>query len=864
MKRIASDGPPTLVPAETLERASATLGGYPGLGMFIAYLIACDLYPDAADALSWGFAGDGARRGLDRLYGRPFDVKGNSRLRQPQALAEIRAILPLLQRRLADCIPSIVLRTVEHNLCELDKYERVKLGQGPGRRYTPPHLAAAVQRKPKKRPARHPCPEGQERPQAPITAKVGRARKDRIGTAIAVAAGVRWRWCGVELVWDGFERLAQPDQVFLEGLRPEIEQRLADPAEADPEWVLDALEIEAELITDPVRAAEVIAGLPRVVGVDTETAARPEHAPTPTWLAVTKTGRRAAHQPKPKDKTALDPRRACPRLLQVYDPRRKTTFVFEWRMLVDHGLVQQLLARQVLVHNALFDLQMLLAEGIEPPDVVDITQLAVLALGPGERGRDDGEPQLISLKYVAEQVLNLELSKDLQASDWSAPNLTDAQIAYAAADPCIAYRAGRAIRQWLSEREMQAFRLANAAIPVIARMTMRGLPFDRAIHAETIRTWELEYAGQREQFRQQTGLEVPVGAPAIRAWLAARLPQEALETWPKTPSGLLLASSAEEIKRLAQDHCEVLPLLAVQKKEKRLSTFGAALADQVSPVTGRLHGDYALPTVTGRLACRRPNLQQLPGDARAAVRAGPGKVLLSADYGQIELRILAERAGEAVMRAAFAAGKDIHTVTAARFLPHIWSLPEKDPERILARKRAKAVNFGLPYGMGAETLRRKAWKDYELDLSYDEIVLIRDAWFDTYPAIKPYQMEQYSHRFDAVWSIAGRPRRACWMPAGKNGGPGELWYTYCCNFGVQSSASDLLLEAMAMVDKTLPGMMIASVHDELLLEVSEDHAEHAAGVLAEQMLDAFVHWFPEAPTTGVVEVKIVNNWSEAK
>jgi DNA polymerase I-like protein with 3'-5' exonuclease and polymerase domains len=69
---------------------------------------------------------------------------------------------------------------------------------------------------------------------------------------------------------------------------------------------------------------------------------------------------------------------------------------------------------------------------------------------------------------------------------------------------------------------------------------------------------------------------------------------------------------------------------------------------------------------------------------------------------------------------------------------------------------------------------------------------------------------------------------------------------------------------MAMVDKALPGMMIASVHDELLLEVSEDHAEHAAGVLAEQMLDAFVHWFPEAPTTGVVEVKIVNNWSEAK
>ena len=127
--------------------------------------------------------------------------------------------------------------------------------------------------------------------------------------------------------------------------------------------------------------------------------------------------------------------------------------------------------------------------------------------------------------------------------------------------------------------------------------------------------------------------------------------------------------------------------------------------------------------------------------------------------------------------------------------------------------------------MGAETLRRKAWKDYDLDLSFDEIVLIRDGWFDTYPAIKPYQQEQYSHRFDAVWSVAGRPRRACWMPETEDGAPRELWYTYCCNFSVQASASDLLLDAMARVDPALPGTLVASVHDELLLEVPEDQAE---------------------------------------
>ena len=90
-------------------------------------------------------------------------------------------------------------------------------------------------------------------------------------------------------------------------------------------------------------------------------------------------------------------------------------------------------------------------------------------------------------------------------------------------------------------------------------------------------------------------MEVPVGAPAIRAWLSARLSPEAQDAWPRTDTGLL-KTGADEIKRLAQDYPEVLPLLEVQKREKRLSTFGAALLDRVSPVTGRLHGDYALPT----------------------------------------------------------------------------------------------------------------------------------------------------------------------------------------------------------------------------------------------------------------------------
>jgi DNA polymerase-1 len=117
--------------------------------------------------------------------------------------------------------------------------------------------------------------------------------------------------------------------------------------------------------------------------------------------------------------------------------------------------------------------------------------------------------------------------------------------------------------------------------------------------------------------------------------------------------------------------------------------------DLVCAATGRLHGSYFLPTITGRLSCRNPNVQQLPQDARRAVVAPLGRVLVVADFGQIELRIAAELAGEEIMRAAFAAGQDVHALTASRIVG--GSVDKVTPEQ---RKAAKPANFGLLYGRG--------------------------------------------------------------------------------------------------------------------------------------------------------------------
>jgi DNA polymerase-1 len=681
---------------------------------------------------------------------------------------------------------------------------------------------------------------------SPISTRYVRARTRKLEAVVAAMAeaGVAAVWAGAEFQLTGLDRLTTPDRELLDRLRPEIERHLAEPGSDDPEALLELLGIEIEVVDDPAQAQRVIAALPGSVALDIET--EPRESSPPPALRLTKTGRRYVDQP-PADTTgaSLCPFRGKPRLLQVFDPNRGTVFVFDMHALTYADLIG-LFDRRVLTHS-MFELVMLGAQGVELPDVIDTLQLASLVVGHAVGVR--------KLSNIAAAILGLELPKTLQTSYWAARNLSDAQLAYAAADATTTYRAGRRMYQQLGERERQAFWLANAAILPIARMQLRGLPFNRAAHEQWIADRQADYANARREFHELTRTEVPARAPATRAWLEVTLPAEALATWKRTPSGLL-STEAAELKKAGLDHPEVRPLLALREAEKRIATFGQPLLDAISATTGRVHGDFFLPLASGRTSCRSPNLQQLPVDVRAAVEAAPGKILLDADYGQIELRIVAELASEEVMRSVFAAGQDIHKLTAATILG--VSVDEVTPAQ---RDMAKPANFGLIYGMGAKTLREYAWSDYGLDWTLEQAAAIRSAFFELYPAIRFWQRARGrdAEQLGEVWSIAGRPRRAAWEPNG------ELWYTVALNHCVQGSGADVLLDAMARVDRELPGTLILSLHDELLLEVAADQAEQAAKVvLAEQMTAAFSKWFPHASTVKLIEVKQISTWSEAK
>ena len=389
----------------------------------------------------------------------------------------------------------------------------------------------------------------------------------------------------------------------------------------------------------------------------------------------------------------------------------------------------------------------------------------------------------------------------------------------------------------------------NAAIPAIARMRLTGCPFVAEIHRETIRRWEIEHAEERARFKAITG-EEPPARDKVGRWLEARLPAEEIAWMPRTENGTVSARS-DLLKHLAH-HEEIRPLLRVLRSDKRLRTFGHKLIEAISPVTGRVHPDFMLGTKAGRLACSAPNFQQLPPDVRPAIMAPDGKLLVVADYSQIELRVLAELSGDDALRQEFYQGGDVHRAAAAA----IAAIP---PEQVTdeQRRAGKAIVFGTVYGSGAQGIRATAWANFDVDLSLEQAGAAREAFLNRYPGVRAYQRRQadIAEATGVVRSVLGRPLKAEWENS-------RIRYTQAVNFPIQASAADTMLLAMAKVDQALPGAMVLQVHDELMLEVPEGQADAAAATLVTCMTEAFAELFPQAPTAGLVEAKVRRCWGE--
>ena len=310
------------------------------------------------------------------------------------------------------------------------------------------------------------------------------------------------------------------------------------------------------------------------------------------------------------------------------------------------------------------------------------------------------------------------------------------------------------------------------------------------------------------------------------------------------------------------DQGHPLPALVLdwRQLQKLKSTYTDALITEINPDTHRVHTSFAMAvTTTGRLSSNDPNLQNIPirteegTRIRRAFIAAPRHVLVSADYSQIELRLLAHVADIPPLRDSFRNGEDIHTRTASE----VFGVPMQGMD-FATRRRAKAINFGIIYGISAFGLGR------QLGIAPGEAKGYIDAYFERYPGIRTYmeraKEEARIHGF--VTTLFGRK---CWIPGIGEKNPAKRGYAerQAINAPLQGGAADIIKRAMvrlpkALADAGLRSRLLLQVHDELLFEAPEDEADQLA-TIAREVMESAVHL--DVPL--VVETGHGHSWAEA-
>mgnify|MGYP000020245371 FL=1 len=377
-------------------------------------------------------------------------------------------------------------------------------------------------------------------------------------------------------------------------------------------------------------------------------------------------------------------------------------------------------------------------------------------------------------------------------------------------------------------------------VPVLQRMERRGVLIDR----ERLRVQSRELEQRAVELQAEAHA---LAGSAFNLDSPKQLQQILFETMQipvlrKTPTGQ--PSTAEDVlEELAEEHALPRLILEYRGIAKLRSTYADKLPTQINPTTGRVHTSYHQAVAqTGRLSSTDPNLQNIPirtpegRRIRQAFIAPPGKVLLAADYSQIELRIMAHLSGDAGLQAAFAADRDVHQATAAE----VFGVPleEVTPEQ---RRSAKAINFGLIYGMSAFGLARQLGIERGAAQNYV------DLYFARYPGVKAYmdRTRQQARDNGYVETVFGR---RLYLPdiRSRNRALQQYAERSAINAPMQGTAADLIKKAMIAVDAWCESegrghaALLMQVHDELVLEVSADAptVQQVGAAIRERMVAA--------------------------
>ncbi len=515
-------------------------------------------------------------------------------------------------------------------------------------------------------------------------------------------------------------------------------------------------------------------------------------------------------------------------------------------------------ARSKVGHHLKYDAHALANHGIALAGMRHDTLLESYVLDP-TAGRHDMDS--LAARVLDEQTISYE---SVAGKGKKQIGFADVPIAtaapYAAEDADVTLRLHEVL--WPKLCETGRLRAVYEAIemplvPVLFAMERRGVLIDRDLLAKQSGELARSMMRLKEEAYAAAGTQFNLDSPAQLGEVLYQL--LGLPARHKTPKGQ--PSTAESaLAELADEHALPRIVLDYRALAKLRSTYTEKLPASVNPATGRVHTSYnQTGTSTGRLSSSDPNLQNIPVRTeegrriRQAFIAPEGSMLVAADYSQIELRIMAHLSGDEGLRRAFAEDKDIHRATAAEVFGK--SLDEVDANE---RRAAKAINFGLIYGMSAFGLAR------QLDIPREEAGVYIERYFERYPGVREYMDEtrKNAKKNGYVETLFGR---RMYVPeiASRNGQRRQAAERAAINAPMQGTAADIIKRAMITIHawcgvQSVPVHLIMQVHDELVFEVAADFLGEATAKIREYMQGA-----AELSVPLVVDIGQGANWDEA-
>ena len=473
-----------------------------------------------------------------------------------------------------------------------------------------------------------------------------------------------------------------------------------------------------------------------------------------------------------------------------------------------------------ILQNAKYDVKILARYGIAVAPIDD-TMLMSYALNAGLHGHG---MDALSERYLGHTPIPI---KELIGSGKSQITFDrvpiDTAAPYAAEDADVTWRLWQTFKPQLHRAQVTTVyeTMERPLVPVLARMEMAGIKVDRDVLSRMSNAFAQKMAGFEAELYELAGHPFNVQSPAQVGQILFE--EMGLEGGEKTKTGQW-STPAEVLEDLAATHDFAARVLDYRQLQKLKSTYTDALQDHINPETGRVHTSYVIAGAnTGRLASTDPNLQNIPVRSeegrriREAFVAPAGKVLVSLDYSQIELRILAHIAGIDALKQAFREGQDIHAATASEMFG--VPLDQMTPD---VRRQAKAINFGVIYGISGFGLARN------LRIPRVEAQGFIDRYFERFPGIRAYMdaTKAFAKSNGYVQTLFGRKIHT---PEINAKGPGAGFAQRAAiNAPIQGTAADIIRRAMIRMDdatRDLPARMLLQVHDELVFEVAEDSVD---------------------------------------